>query len=84
MLTGVATHRCIGNIHPKHIEKLSKYKDLEIETARMWGMWTETVPVIAFALGRITKGMDQNIGRIPGVSNINELQEIILLEQCTY
>lgn len=63
MPTGVATRICIGNIHPKHIEKLSKYKDLEIETARMWGMWTESVPVVVGALGRIRKGMDQNIYR---------------------
>ena len=28
----------------KVVEKLSKYKDLEIETMRMWGMRTETVP----------------------------------------
>ena len=63
--------------HPT--EKLSKYKDLEIETTRMWGMRTETVPVIVGALGLIREGMDQNLGKIPGASNINELQKIILL-----
>ena len=31
------------------------------------------------ALGLIREGMDQNLGKIPGASNINELQEIILL-----
>ena len=56
----------------------SKYKDLEIETTRMWGMRTETVPVIVGALGLIREGMDQNLGKIPGASNINELQKIIL------
>ena len=54
----------------KVIEKLSKYKDLEIETTRMWGMRTETVPVIVGGLG-IREGMDQNLGKIPGASNIN-------------
>ena len=34
------------NTSTKVFEKLSKYKDLEIEIARMWGMRTETVPVI--------------------------------------
>ena len=53
-------------------EKLSKYKDLEFETTRMWGMRTETVPVIVGA-------MDHNLEKIPGASNINELQKIILL-----
>ena len=42
-------------------------------------MRTETTPVIVGALGLIRKGMDQNLGKIPGASNINELQNIILL-----
>ena len=45
----------------------------------MWGMRTETVPVIVGALGLIKEGMGQNLGEIPGASNINELQKIILL-----
>ena len=57
----------------KVIEKLSKHKDLEIETMRMWGMRTGTLPVIFGALGRIREGMDQNLEKIPGASNINEL-----------
>ena len=56
----------------KVIEKLSKYKDV-------WEMRTETVPIIVGALRLIREGMDQNLGKIPGASNINELQEIILL-----
>ena len=66
------------NTSMKVIEKLSKYKDLEIETTRMWGMRTETVPIIVGALRLIREGMDQNLGKIPGASNINELQKIIL------
>ena len=34
----------------KVIEKFPKYKDLEIETKRMWGMRTETVPLIVGTL----------------------------------
>ena len=34
------------NTSTKVIEKLSKYKDFDIENTRMWGMRTETVPVI--------------------------------------
>ena len=60
------------NTSTKVNEKLSKYKDLEFETTRMWGMRTETVPVIVGA-------MDHNLEKIPGASNINELQKIILL-----
>ena len=63
----------------KVIQKLSKYKDLEIKTTRMWGMRTETVPIIVGALRLIREGMDQNLGKIPGASNINDLQKIIIL-----
>ena len=42
-------------------------------------MRTETVPVIVGALGLITEGMDQNLEKIPGTSNINELQKKVLL-----
>ena len=63
----------------KVIQKLSKYKDLEIKTTRMWGMRTETVPIIVGALRLIREGMDQNLGKILGASNINDLQKIILL-----
>ena len=45
----------------------------------MWGMRTETVPIIVGALRLIREGMDQNLGKIPGASNINDLQKIILL-----
>jgi len=43
----------------------------------MWGMRTETVPIIFGTLG--LEGMGQKIGKIPGASNNNELQKIILL-----
>ena len=42
-------------------------------------MRTETVPVIVGALKLIREGVDQNLGKVPGASNINELQKIILL-----
>ena len=41
-------------------------------------MRTENVPAIVGRLG-IREGMDQNLGKIPGASNINKLQKIILL-----
>jgi len=59
----------------KVTEKLSKYKDLEIETSRMWGMRTETIPVITGALGAIKKGLQTYLGRL----SISELQKITLL-----
>ena len=43
------------NIPAKEFDKLSKYKDLEIEIQRMWKLRTSTVPVIVGALNMIKK-----------------------------
>ena len=67
------------NTSVKVAEKLSKYKDLETEITRMWGMKTQTVPVVIGALGVIKKGIDQQISKIPGNINVTELQQIDLL-----
>jgi hypothetical protein len=34
-----------SNINTKETEKLSKYKDLEIEVSRMWKVRTKIVPI---------------------------------------
>ena len=44
-----------SNTSVKTTEKLNKYKDLEIEVERMWGLKTTTVPVVMGALGTIKK-----------------------------
>ena len=60
-------------------EKLSKYKYLEIEIAKMWGLRTITVPVVIGALGVVKEGIEKHIDKIPGKTNITELQKIALL-----
>ena len=40
----------------KVAEKLSKYKDLEIEITKKWGLKTITVPVVIGTLGVVKKG----------------------------
>lgn len=42
-----------SNTSVKLIKKLSIYKDLEFEIARMWKIETETIPVVDGALGVI-------------------------------
>ena len=45
-----------SNISAKEFQKRRKYKDMEIEIAKMWKIKTKTIPVIAGALGMIKKG----------------------------
>ena len=67
------------NTSVKVVEKHSKYKDLEIEIARMWKTGTETMPVVIGALGVIKKGLEKYVDKIPGTVSIHELQKITLL-----
>ena len=67
------------NTSVKVTEKLSKYKDLEIEIERMWGMKATTIPVVIGALGLIKKGLEKYTKQIPGNIKISELQKIALL-----
>ena len=55
-----------SNISAKEVEKLNKYKDREIEIAKMWKMKTKTIPVIVGALGMIKKGTQKYVNEIPG------------------
>jgi len=67
------------NTSVKVVEKLSKYKDLEIEIERMWGMKTTTVPVVIGALGIIKKGTEDLLKKFPGNIKLQELQKTTLL-----
>ena len=58
------------NTSVKPTEKLIKYKDLEIEVERMWGLKTTTVLVVMGALGTIKKDMENYSNKIPGNNNI--------------
>ena len=68
------------NTSVKVTEKLSKYKDLEIEIGRMWGMKATMIPVVIGALGLIKKGLEKYTKQIPSNIKISELQKIALLE----
>ena len=61
------------------MEKLNKYKDLEIKVERMWGFKTTSVPVVMGALDTIKKDMENYSNKIPGNINIHELPKITLL-----
>ena len=68
------------NTSTKVTEKISKYKDLEIDITKIRRVKTEIVPVIVGELAFMSKGMEYNLEKISGAININELQKIILLE----
>ena len=66
------------NISAKVFEKLSKYKDLEIEVQKMWHLKTKTLPVVVGALGLIKKGTQDFLDQIPGKPSLQEVQKIVL------
>ena len=66
------------NVSAKVFEKLSKYKDLEIEIEKMWHLKTRTIPVVVGALGLIKKGTSQYLEMIPGDPSLQEIQKIVL------
>ena len=67
-----------SNISAKKFEKLSKYKDLDIEIAKMWKMKTKTIPVIVWALGMIKKGTQKYVNENPGNLSLAEIQKVVL------
>ena len=67
-----------NNVAAKVFEKLSKYKDLEIEVEKMWHLKTTTIPVVVGALGLIKKGTNAFIEKILGSPPLQEVQKIVL------
>ena len=57
------------NVSVKIFEKLSKYKDLEIEATKMWNLKTTTLPVAVAigALNMLRKTGPNYVSWIPGV-----------------
>ena len=68
-----------NNVGVKELEKRSKYKDLEIELARMWDMQVINIPIVIGALGLIRKGMIKNMSKISETLRIELCQKVALL-----
>ena len=58
------------NIMKKEAEKITKYRDLEIELQKCWNLRKiQTSPVVVGALGSVTRGVDDYKKRIsPNIS----------------
>jgi len=67
------------NVIIKEAEKILKYKDLTIETQRMWIMKTKVIPVIIGATGTISKSFRKYVSNIPGKLEVKELQRTAIL-----
>ena len=63
----------------KEAEKILKYKDLTIETQRMWNVKTKVIPVIIGATGTISKSFRKYVSNIPGKHEVKELQKTAIL-----
>ena len=66
------------NVSVAEFEKLSKYKDLEMEVEKLWHMKTVTIPVVIGALGMIKKSTEKHLEKIPGSQNLGEMQKTTL------
>ena len=67
------------NTSLKTYEKISKYKDLEIEIEKTWKEKTKTVPIVIGSLGVINKSTEKYLDTLPIKIEIEELQKITLL-----
>ena len=71
------------NTSLKIYEKISKYKDLEIELEKTWKLKTKTIPIVIGALGVINISTEKYLKQLPTPINVNELQKITLLGTAT-
>jgi hypothetical protein len=67
------------NVIQKEAEKILKYKDLTIETQRMWNVKTRAIPVIMGATGTISKSFRKYVSTVPGNHDVRELQKTAIL-----
>jgi hypothetical protein len=67
------------NVIKKEAQKVLKYKDLTIETQRMWNLKSRVIPVIIGTTGTISKSFRKYVSAIPGSHEVKELQKTVIL-----
>ena len=67
------------NVIKKEEQMILKYKDLTVETQRMWNVKTKVIPVIIGATGTISKSFRKYVSNIPEKHEVKELQKTAIL-----
>ena len=79
MIVDIAVPTCT-NIVKKEAEKITKYRDLEIELQKCCNLKNvRTVPVVIGALGSVTCGFQQYVKIISPQANVDVIQRTALL-----
>ena len=66
--------------HTKKAEKITKYRDLEIEIQKCWNLKkVRTIPVIVGALGTVSTNITKNIEQISPNLNLKHIQKTTLI-----
>ena len=68
----------------KEYNRISKYKDLDIETEKMYYLTTSDVPVIVRSLGMINKGTNKRINRISWKLSQYEIENNWTWQNCSF
>ena len=68
-----------NNVSVKTVEKLSKYKSLEIEIQKMWETKTTVIPIVIGSLGLINKNIYSFLDKLPCKIQLSEIQKTVLL-----
>ena len=68
------------NLSHKILEKLNKYKDLEIEVTEVWQFKITTLSVVIGELGIVAKTARNYVSQIPGAPPLTKLQKITLMD----
>lgn len=72
------------NIFVKELDKLIKYKYLDIEIQKIHHLETQTVHGIIGALGMIKKRCQKLLDRIPGEPHLKGSQKFVLTSTATF
>ena len=79
MIIDVAIPVC-QNIVKKEAEKITKYRDLEIELKKFWELKrVQTIPIVVGALGSVTESIGTYLEKVSKNISFNIIQRTALL-----